>query len=463
MNQSLIQGTFPKLLKKSLVIPLYKKGDKMEINNYRQITMVSSVSKLFEKIVASRISTYLEENSVLSEYQHGFRKGKSTVTAIYEMLNFIHTNLDQGKCVVSVYFDLTKAFDTVSPCFLLQKMRTLKFPSNVITWVKSYVEERTMVVKYKEAVSEQQTLNMGVPQGSVLGPILFLLFINDLPGYISSDNIIMFADDTTMTIVGDSHDEVLQKLKIVIEEFKAWCERNRLILNISKTLCMEFFVNQKQHEVVSVEDVNSIDETKFLGTIIDHNLSWNSQINKTCAKLNSAFHAIRILKNCLNRKGLMMMYYAMAYSHISYSVIAWGRSKDVNRVFINQKRIIRLIFNLDVQESCKSVFIECKILTVPSIYILKCLLSARQNILKYQMNGEFHEYNTRHNEQLRTPRHRSTKFKQSPMYNTIILYNKLPNSVKNSSTEKNFYAAVKNLLLERAFYSVQEFLDSKLS
>lgn len=462
INQSLIQGTFPSMLKKSLIIPIHKKGDKLEIDNYRQITLVSSISKLFEKIIASRITSYLVANSVLSEHQHGFRRGRSTESAIYEMLNFTHTKLDQGKFVVSVYFDLSKAFDTISPYFLLQKMQTLKFPRNVLTWIQSYIEERTMVVKYKGAVSEEQNINIGVPQGSVLGPLLFLIFINDLPVHTTSDNIIMFADDTTMTIVGNSHEELSQKLEKVIEEFKMWCERNRLILNMSKSLYVESFGGRNNQATISINDIRHAEETTFLGVLIDQHLSWNTQVNSICSKLNSAYYAIRILKNSLNREGLMKVYYAMVYSPISYSIMAWGRSKDMNRVFVNQKRIVRLIFNLDFQESCKPTFIKYKILTIPSIYILKCVLFVRRNLQKYNMNGHCHEYNTRHNEQLRIPLHHTTKFKKSPIYNTTVLYNKLPAYLKSSGTAKKFHSGVKIFLQEGAFYSVQEFLDRDL-
>lgn len=463
INQSIIQGVFPNALKTSLIIPLYKKGEKSDVNNYRQISLISSFSKVFEKIVASMIEDYLLKNSIISESQHGFRSGRSTETASYQLLSFIYNNLDRGKCVSCLFFDLSKAFDTVQSGFLAQKLRALKFPENIVNWVVSYMSNRRMIVRYEEVLSEERNINLGVPQGSVLGPLLFLIFINDLPTYIKEVNIIMFADDTTMAIMGDSKEQIYQKLEVVIEQFKEWCERNMLMLNISKSLYVEFYSGQhKCDSKMTIADMKKVKETKFLGILIADNLNWNTQVDSICKKINTACYSIRVLKNSLRKEGLIKVYYAMAYSYISFNIVIWGRAKDLNRVFISQKRVIRLLFDLDYRESCKQTFITEKILTVPSIYILRCLVFARSNLERYETNGSYHNHNTRHCGQLKIPLHRTEKFKQSPIYNTITLYNKLPGIYKNVNSEKVFHGKVKKLLVEKAFYSVQEFLESDL-
>lgn len=464
MNQSLIQGCFPPIFKQALVIPLHKKGSENDIDNYRQISLLCSLSKLYEKVIGGRITEHLELNSLLCDSQYGFRQKRSVETASYHLVNYIYQQIDSNNYVISLFFDLSKAFDTVCSEFLITKLENCGFPKNVINWLDSYLSNRTMAIKYNTTLSKFHSVKLGVPQGSVLGPLLFLIFVNDLPSHITGGNITMFADDTAITVAGRGPEILIKKIDLVIEEFSAWCQRNRLILNKSKSVSVKFYLRRCiSDEICELEDIPTAVTTKYLGTHLDSYLSWDMHIDSVCAKLNKAYYAIKLMKNCLDKPGLIKVYFAMVYSHISLNIMVWGCAKDFSRVFVAQKRIIRLMFNMGYLESCKPVFLSETLLTAPSIYILKCVMFARSHLNLYQTSSSLHNHNTRHGNLLRIPSHRTSHFKKSPLYNAIVLYNKLPQTFKQNLSDKVFRVKIKSLLLEKCYYSHQEYLHDNLA
>lgn len=207
------------------------------------------------------------------------------------------------------------------------------------------------------------------------------------------------------------------------------------------------------------DDVYLSENAKLLGIYLDNKLSWSKHIDHVCSQLNKAYFAILQLKNTLDETGLLSIYYALAYSHISLNIIAWGNSKDRSRVFINQKRLIRLIFKMRYNESCADIFKNKNILTVPCIYILKCLTYTKKNIRLFTQRNECHTYRTRHGDLLSIPLHHTTNYKHSPQYNCIMLFNSLPTEIRNSQNYNKYKTMVKNLLLKGGYYSIQDFLS----
>nr|CAI5857614.1 unnamed protein product [Callosobruchus analis] len=180
-NTSLLHGIFPGCLKTALVVPIHKRGCKKDIDDHRQISILNCISKLFEKVICIRITNHLENNSLLAKGQHGFRVGRSIESASSHMLNFIFSHLDSNKEIVSLFFDLTKPFDSVDPIFLSSKLHALQFPRNIVQWIHSYMSNRKMIVSCNGGTSSSQGVQLGALQGSMLGPILFLCYINDVP------------------------------------------------------------------------------------------------------------------------------------------------------------------------------------------------------------------------------------------------------------------------------------------
>uniref|UniRef100_A0A6P7FDY2 Uncharacterized protein LOC114329347 n=1 Tax=Diabrotica virgifera virgifera TaxID=50390 RepID=A0A6P7FDY2_DIAVI len=278
----------------------------------------------------------------------------------------------------------------------------------------------------------------------------------------------MFADDTSLIVSARTLEELQMAMKTVVDCFRCWCNTNRLILNIDKTEIIYFHsYNSSTNDYnLTIHDRNnmlsSTQSTKFLGVFIDCNLKWSEQVNSVNMKLNKAFYAISRIKNTLPISALINVYYSLAYSHMCYNVILWGNSVDSAKVFITQKKIIRKIFNLDYQQSCKPIFIKHQILTFYCLYIYKCLLYVKQEINTFPVNADNHYYNTRSAESLRVPKHRTSKFQNSFRYMGLTLYNHLPKAVKEIPLSTKFKNNVKDLLIRKAYYSINEYLEDKL-
>ena len=454
-NSSLNDGIFPDCLKIASVIPVFKNGNNNDIENYRQIHLLSIFSKLLEKSITSRVLEFLKLKNILTPCQHGFRPGRSTETASFHFINYVYKNLDQGKYVVSILFDLTSAFDTVNVAFLATKLENIGIRGKFLDWIISYMSNRKLTVKYQNVASDLNDVNLGVPQGSVLGPLLFSLYINDLPKYVNEGNITMYADDTAISICASTPEELYIKIGYVCEAMSAWCQRNRLILNEKKTKYINFNFRRPLTENL-IPFSTSI---KYLGTYLDSNLSWTCHVDHVCKQLNKAYYAILQMKYTLGQPGLLNIYYTLAYSYISSNIILWGKSSDINRVFILQKRILRLIFNMKHNDTCRIIFKHNEILTVPSVYIYKCLLFARDNKALFDSLDTNHNYGTRHGNLYAIPPHKTASFKDSSYYNCIICYNSLPKYVRDLPC-KQYKKMVRKMLVEKNCYSINEFLNS---
>ena len=338
LNKSIEAGIFPNCLKLATVIPLLKKGDPTDLDNYRQISLLSVLSKIPERVVSNRISEFAEKNEILPLSQHGFRSIKSVETASYHLMEYVYKCLDEGKYVVSLFFDLSKAFDTVNKEILNSKLYSVGIRGNFLLWLTSYMENRSLRVRLSDQESDTFNVALGVPQGSVLGPLLFMLYVNDLPSYMEHGHVTMFADDTTITVLAVTLEELHIKINSIIESLSAWCQRNKLILNEKKTVCLNFHLQKTLPENFMINDFVLSDSVKSLGIFLDAKLSWCKHIDHVCSQLNKAFFAMLQLKSTLNKEGLINIYYAMAYRHISFNILAWGKVSKCKRVFYLSKK-----------------------------------------------------------------------------------------------------------------------------
>lgn len=191
-----------------------------------------------------------------------------------------------------------------------------------------------------------------------------MLYVNDLPNYITNAHVTMFADDTTISVSANCIEEIRTRANLAISDLSAWCDRNKLILNNKKTIIINFYIRRCLPQDFEISKIRVSHETKFLGTILDTALSWDAHIENICKKLHKAYFGILQMKDTLDVKGLLSIYYALAYSHISLNILSWGCGRDKNRVFILQKRIMRLIFNLSFNETCKDIYKEKGVLCI---------------------------------------------------------------------------------------------------
>lgn len=334
---------------------------------------------------------------------------------------------------------------------LIKKLGSFNINVNGIKLISSYLAGRFQYVSYGGQDSHRLPINHGVPQGSVLGPLLFLIFINDLPRSIPRDaNMILFADDTAITVSSNDVDTLHDRMKDSHVAISNWFGNNRLSLNESKTQVLVFSLRRIQADLVPV---------KYLGVHLDSGLTWEVHVSHLMKKLNSAIFAIRSLRGLVPLDVLMTTYYGCFFSHATYMLLCWGHSAHTARVFGAQRRCVRVMANLGYRACCKTTFKELKILTIPCIYIFHCLVYIKSNISQYKTVNSVHNHDTRSGSRLRLNYTRTARARDSINYFGIKFYNVLPDYVGLLNI-KDFKLKVKNYLTIKAFYSVTEYLNN---
>lgn len=460
INAAVALGEFPDELKLAKAIPIYKKGDRQLIENYRLITLMSPFSKVIERAVYNRIMDYLCKFKILSACQHGFRPRLSTETATTELIQCVSGAIDAGEHVLGIFFDLSRAFDTLDPKFLSDKLDAIGIRGPVNAFLVSFVVGRRIVVGLGGLTSEEYEIPLGTPQGSVLGPLLFLLYVNDLPNHVKGGKIFMYADDTSIVISHKDVNVVNETVSTVLTQFSKWCESNHLIVNYSKTKYVHFTGQYRDPLNLNIRYQNSIlvasQAVKFLGTTVDMKLDWVDHIDNLCSRLNSFAYAFLNMKKVFDNGRLLNIYYGLVYPILSYNIICWGRAVDVGRVLIGQKRILRAVFGLSQMETCRDIFRSNKIMTVVSIYVFKILTYIYDNKKKFEKRSDIHDHYTRSNNLIQLEKINHIYYKKSPDYAGCSLYNGLPERIRNLGRNQ-FKNAVRSILTSNAFYTLDEY------
>ena len=356
-NKSLTSGKFPEAMKFSDTVPLYKSKSKHERSNYRPISLLLTLSKLLEKIVYVRTYNFLTHTEQINKTQYGFRKHHSCEHAIEELISNVLKNKDLGCHTLAVYLDLSKAFNTLSHEILFDKLYRYGICGTCLEWFKSYLKNRQLQVKCNVTTSNETVfsnhyeVNFGTPQGSNLGPLLFLIFVNDLSNQLEFCNNILFADDTTLYKGHRNLKYLYWCMNHDLATLSDWFHANKLTLNISKTVYMLFsngkVKTDKEHKIqISNEKINRVKNMKFLGVRIDDNLNWNHQYNHVVLKIKRNMHLLQDNKLFLNRDTKKLIYYAHIYSHISYCIVVWGNmlsKQELKKLQKLQNKCIDLI------------------------------------------------------------------------------------------------------------------------
>jgi Reverse transcriptase (RNA-dependent DNA polymerase) len=463
INESFKTGIYPDLLKISKIIPLYKKGDKTKTSNYRPIAILSVFSKIFEKIIAKRLLNFLESENVLSKNQFGFQNRKSTQSALLRILKYVYDNLDRHNKVIALFVDLTKAFDCVDHEILLSTIENFGIRGVCNDLLRSYLQNRHQFVECFNERSSLLPIEIGVPQGSVLGPLLFILYLNDLDSNLDIFHA-AFADDITVISSTTDFLETSEQLKINFNKLLIFFESKKLIFNQEKTFIMQFYTSPAQYDrslLLRHTDklIKQITDIKLLGLHIDLGLTWKTHVSAVCTKCSKMCYPLKRLRQITSINTIKTYYFSCFESQLRYGIIFWGNSSSSIRVFRLQKRAIRYMFNLKYRETCRPVFINNRILTFPSLFIFEILKFVKLNIEEFTRQDAFHNYSTRHGGNLQHASHRLSLFESNPYYIGTILYNKLPTDIKNLPTANQYLRAIKNLLVSKAFYSVDEFLN----
>ena len=326
INRSVTSGTFPQSLKLAKLIPLPKPGLKTDANNYRPISILPVLSKIFEKIMYKQLYHYLEKNSILYKHQYGFRQNHSTTQAILNNLKFLYDSLNSGKLVISIFLDFKKAFDCVSHEILLSKLSHYGIRGISLDWFTSYLSGRKQYTLANNVHSKVQNITHGVPQGSILGPLLFLIFINDIPNSSKFFNYTLFADDSTLSVDFENKNLSLF-VKRVNKELKlidSWLCANKICINILKTKYIVFSIRKsiKMPGIIKIGKgkIKSVNNIKFLGVHIDRHLTFNSHINYLSTKISRSVGLIYKLNNYLPYSVLLKIYHALIHPYFNYAM-----------------------------------------------------------------------------------------------------------------------------------------------
>uniref|UniRef100_A0A3P9L4Z8 Reverse transcriptase domain-containing protein n=1 Tax=Oryzias latipes TaxID=8090 RepID=A0A3P9L4Z8_ORYLA len=310
-NLSLQTGRFPNQMKIAKVIPIYKSGDKHQFTNYRPVSLLPQFSKILEKIFNDKLALFIEKHNIINENQYGFRENRSTSLAIIDAVEEITNALDKKKYAAGIFIDLKKAFDTLNHDILLDKLEVYGIRGLALTWVKSYLTGRKQFVKIDEYTSETKEISCGVPQGSILGPLLFNIYINDIFNVSKLMKLILFADDTNIFYSTDNQRELIKVVNTELNKIKLWMDYNKLSLNLNKTKVM-FFGNYNANKELSIEINNvfieRVTEIKFLGVFIDDKLSWKPHIRHIQTKVSKSISIVNKSKHILGYNSRYLLY-----------------------------------------------------------------------------------------------------------------------------------------------------------
>ena len=384
ITNSFTTGTFPDALKISKVIPIHKGKSTEDLNNYRPISLLSIFDKIIEKLVHKRLYHFLEQQNILYHKQFGFRKNNSTTFALIEITEKIKETIDNHKYGCGIFIDLRKAFDTVNHSILLKKLEHYGIRGSTYKWFESYLTNRKQYVFLNGESSQIRNVTSGVPQGSVLGPLLFLLYINDLPNISKVLNFYLFADDTNIYYEAETPEKLERVINKELKHLHTWLIVNRLSLNIEKTNFVVFRPYNKplKYNITLKIQKNAISEknhVKYLGIMIDAGLTWQAHIDTISNKLSRAIGLLYKIRPYVNIQILKMLYYSLIFSHLNYAVEIWGSTHNIylNQILILQKRAIRLLSHCDKRledhslQPSDPLFYKLQIHKIQDIFILR--------------------------------------------------------------------------------------------
>ena len=376
-NFSVDTITFPDLLKMARVVLGHKSGSKDEIDNYRPISNLPVLSKVFEKLTLTRLCSFADKYNLISESQFGFREGKDITQAAIRLTTSI-VEAYHDKVYVSCFFlDLRKAFDTVDHTILLRKMYCMGFREHINPYIKSYLTGREQYVHVGDFRSENMTVTKGVPQGSIIGPLLFSLYINDIVQYVDVE-VILFADDAVFIISAASLQCMYDKIRKLFSDLAKYLVSNKLVPNLGKSKLMYFNSKPKpdlEALTFSGEIIEWVSEFKYLGLVVNNRMSYSSHIDRICTKVSQYIGVFYNLNKILPRDVLVLLYHTFILPHLMLHIVLWGKAPEVylNKVKVKQNKLLRAILNIEIvngvpQQRSMAMYNNLRLLTVENLF-----------------------------------------------------------------------------------------------
>lgn len=454
-------GVYPDCLKVAKVIPVFKSGDPQNTDNYRPISTLSVFTKILEKLLITRIVNFLDRNNILYSMQYGFRNGSSTTIAITELVDKVLEETDSKKYVGALFLDLKKAFDTINHNILLRKLECYGIRGVANNIIRSYLVNRTQYVSYDGEISCRKRITTGVPQGSNIGPLLFLVYINDITkiGLIGTPRL--FADDTALFYPNVDPRSVISNMSNDLQTLQIYFSDNLLSLNLQKTKYMIFRSPRKSLPILPElmlgnVIIDNVQAFKYLGILLDCTLSWDQHIKKIAGKVSSMCGVLKRISSFVPRKVMLLLYFAHIHSHLNYMIIVWGRAckSKLKKLQTLQNRCIKIIFNLPLLYPTIGLYTDFphKILPLQGMCEEQTLLMVH-NILHNPIG--IHNItlevvpqirNTRQSNHLAMSRAHSSFGQKRFTFAGPAKYNNLPRDIQLITNRLSFKANIKRLL-----------------
>lgn len=466
VNNSLIYGIFPSGLKAAVIKLIHKKGDRNDLKNYRPISILPSFAKVFEVAMTRRITDFFKCSALFSTCQHGYIKGRSIETAIFEFTQEIFQAFYDKDAMMGLFLDLSKAYDCLNYKILIEKLEKYGLRGNALSWVDSYLSGRSQMVAVAGEsgtfLSHTEEVTMGIPQGSVVGPLLFVIYVNDLRSVVNRQNhrMICYADDTNLLIKHKQLDNLLHEGSQAFKDLEDWFSRSRLVLNSDKTSCILFRTKQSNSFCPTQVSLNSkiidvTNTTKFLGIQLEQHLDWSLHIEQLLKKLNKTIYSIRMIKPYINLDTLKTVYFANFQSLLRFGIVFWGQGVGVTDVFVTQKRVLRTMLTLKNRASCRGHFRKNCLLTIFGLLIYETLMFMSRNLHIYaDYLSPIERYPI-----YRFPKHRLAIFEKSVVYSSIRFFNKLPVDIRLKQSCRSYGRVVRDFLIQLEPYSLSEYFD----
>ena len=468
-NNSLNQGMVPQEWKKALVPPIHKKGNKKLASNYRPVSLTSITCKMMEKIMYSFIIDHIYANNYFSNFQHGFMKGRSTTSQLLEIMDHWTESFDLDTQIDCIYLDFKKAFDSVSHELLIHKLKSYNISDAMITWLSSFLNNRKQSVRINGSTSSWTSLTSGVPQGSIIGPLMFLLFVNDIP-QITSSNIMLFADDTKLWRLIKSIDDV-NILQEDLAKIVEWCQKWKLHLNVKKCKYMAIGRNilYKHNYYMNQIKIENVEFEKDIGVIFDNELEFDRHITEKINKAHSIYGMLRRTFKHLDEKTFIPLFKSMSRSQLDYASVIWNPYKEKYNEQIEkvQRRATKTLPNLkhlSYVERLKKLKLPClkyRRIRGDLIEVYKIITGSYdehilKNILKTKEDSGVRHSRRGHNFMLKTQTYKTKYRKNFFSLRITNIWNKLPHHVVNASSLNSFKNSV-----DRYFISSNMYYDYK--
>ena len=457
-NMSITSHHMPADWKRARVTPIYKgTGSVDEPNNYRRISIVSHIPKVLEKMVNSQLIAYFDAFSLLTCDQSAFRRGHSTATAAHKLFDDMLDNINEGLVNGICFFDLRKCFDTIDHDLLLFKLEKYGITGDALSWFSNYLSVRTQTVSINGATSQSKPMSTGVPQGSVLGPMLFLIFINDLPTSLSCTASNIYADDTAIHACGRCIDDVNTLLQHDVRNITRWFRDNKLVVNFVKTFCMLTSCNpnispNELHVTIGDVEIEPVESIKYLGIFPDTMLSWDNHITNLCKKIAPKIGLLKRLKHIVPVDCLKTIYQTTVQPHIDYCLTVWGFTSNVliHKVQKLQNRAARIITgNYDFHVRGLHLVKELGWFNIrqrrdylTALLVFKSLNGLSPNYLNdlFTYQRDISAYNTRSaaTSDLYIPKANRSIYQQSLCFNGPVIWNSLPFNLRESTSLEYF-------------------------